>query len=196
MKLELYEAYLAHRNAGRKRHANESIRDFVASCSDLSDREAWVRRFLEKGDYEHRIRHEVYAGLIFPVLAEGYARKEFWSVYWLGRTAQNLYAAPSLHAQVEYKVERHFFREAYALNPTDEVRRCLLSAYVSEFQYCQHEWPAGILCGMDGASLEECAEILRDVAFVRTIDDGAHEALLSEFEGRVLAYMERLARPS
>ncbi len=194
MKTELYERYLAHRAAGRKRDASETVRDFVASCTGPRDRENWVRQFLEQGAHEHRIRHEVYASLVFPVLLEGYGRRDFWSLCWLARTAANLYADSSLHGQIEYKAERQLFREAYEICPSDPIRRSLLQAYVAEFAYCQHEWPAGILSGIDGATLEECVEILREVAFARSVDDGANEPFLKEFEDRVHVYRERLSR--
>ncbi len=194
MKAELYQRYLEHRTAGRKRDASETIREFVASCKGPEEREAWVRQFLEQGGHEHRIRHEVYASLVFPVLLEGYGCGDFWSVYWLARTASNLYADSSLHAQVEYKAERQLFREAFEIHPSDDVRRALLQAYLAEFSYCQHEWPSGILAGSDGATLEDCADLLRDVEFARSLDDSASEPFLKEFEERVLAYRERLTR--
>ena len=194
MKTELYQRYLEHRTAGRKRDASETIRDFVASCTGPRDREVWVQHFLEQSEHEHRIRHEVYASLVFPVLLEGYGRRDFWSVYWLARTASNLYADSSLHAQVEYKAERKLFREAFEIQPTADVRRHLLHSYVAEFSYCQHEWPTGILSGMEGATIDECAGILRDVEFARTLDDGANEPFLKEFEARVHNYRERLSR--
>ena len=194
MKTELYQRYLAHRTAGRKRDASDTIREFVASCTGPQDRQEWVRQFLEDGGHEHRIRHEVYESLVFPVLLDGYVRRDFWSIYWLAKTASSLYAASSLHAQLEYKAERQLFREAFEIQPTGEVRRCLLEAYVAEFSYSQHEWPAGILYGTDGATLEECKEILRDIDFVRTLDDGSNEHFLKEYEERVHTYRERLTR--
>lgn len=194
MKTELYQRYLAHRTAGRKRDASDTIREFVASCTGPQDRQEWVRQFLEDGGHEHRIRHEVYESLVFPVLLDGYVRRDFWSIYWLAKTASSLYAASSLHAQLEYKAERQLFREAFELQPTSEIRRCLLEAYLAEFSHCQHEWPAGILYGMDGATIDDCADLLQDVDFVRSLDDGANEHFLKEFEERVHTYRERLTR--
>jgi len=192
MKTELYEQYIEHRTAGRKHDASDTIRRFVASCTGPTDRDAWVRGFLNQADSDERIRHEVYSGLIFPVLLDGYERKEFWSTYWLARTAANLYASSSLHAQVGYKSELHFLKEAMELNPTDDVRRRLLAAYVAEFEHSQHEWPAGILSGMDGATLDECGVILADIKFAHHLDDGTQRPFLEQFERKVREYIGRL----
>lgn len=193
MKLQLYNLYLEHREAGRKREATDAIRDFVASFKRESDREEWVRQFLEHGVYGHRIRHEIYAQLVFPVLLDGYARRSFWSISWLAKTVSNVYADPSLHAQIGFKGERQLFREAFELHQSDEMRDRLLSAHLSEFEYCAHEWPAGILYGTDGATAEECREILEDLDFARALDDGTNETFLNEFEQKVHEYRQRLS---
>lgn len=195
MKPELYQRYLEHRTAGRKREANDTIRDFIASCEGADDRDAWVRMFLSSGEHGPRIRHEVYSDLVFPTLIAGYDRGDSWSIVWLARTASNLYAASSLHAQVGYKSERQLLKQAYAIEPTNALRQQLLNAYVAEFQYCQHEWPSGILYGTDSATEADCATLLLDIDYARGLDDGTHEAMFQEFRKRIVAHRERITGP-
>jgi hypothetical protein len=44
---------------------------------------------------------------------------------------------------------------------------------------------AGILYGVDGANIAQCEEILHEIAFARTLDDGANELFLQAFEQKV-----------
>jgi hypothetical protein len=192
MKHELYQRYLEHRTAGRKREASDTIREFINSCEGPHDRDAWVRRLLDSEDCGPRIRHVVYSDLVFPTLIAGYDRGDSWSILWLARTVSNLYAASSLHAQVGYKSERQLLEQAYSIQPTNGLRQSLLDAYVAEFQYCQHEWPIGILYGTDGATEAECATLLLDIDYARSLDDGTHEAMFHEFEKRIDEYRKRI----
>lgn len=196
METEYFAEYRRLKEAGRKAEATAALHRFLASFGPDDDRALWVREYLEAGDYGHRIRHEIYQTLVFPVLLEGYRRGDAWSAYWLGRTAQNLYTAPALHAQVSDKAEQQLFAEAYDREPREEVRQSLLASLIEWFAYCQHEWPMGILYGIDGAGPEECDELLREVERARSLDrDGAIEPFLGEFERRIREYRRRRTSP-
>jgi hypothetical protein len=133
--------------------------------------------------------------VIFPVLLDGYHRRDAWSLLWLARTAQNLYASRSLHALVDFKSEQQLLREAYQIDPNEELRNLLLHTLLKWFAYCQHEWPTGILCGTDGASAADCDQLLKEARFARTLDvGGANEPFLREFERRTREYGERLRK--
>jgi hypothetical protein len=57
-----------------------------------------------------------------------------------------------------------------------------------------HEWPGGILFGTDGATRQECDQILQEVEYAKKLDLGArHSIFLSIFEARVLEYIDRLS---
>jgi len=148
MDLQHYHEFQRLQAQGRKPEARAALERFITSAGRGEERQAWVREYLERGDYGHRIRHELYESLIFPVLLDGYRSGDVWSTLWLARTAQNLYASSTLHALVELKSEQQLLREAHELDPSDEaVRESLLAALVKWFAYSQHEWPAGILWG-------------------------------------------------
>jgi hypothetical protein len=50
------------------------------------------------------------------------------------------------------------------------------------FEYSEHEWPAGILYGMNGANLEQCQEIASAVTEARALDfNGKYDFYLLGF---------------
>src|SRR5690348_5477105 len=152
MDAELYQQYIALKNVGKKAQAKAVLERFLASFGSGEEKEQWVRAFLESGDFGYRIRHEIYEQLVFPVLLKGYHAKDPWSLLWLAKTDQNLYSARWLHSQVDFKSEYQLLKELYEITPDEMTRNQLLRSNLTWFEYCQHEWPAGILYGMDGAS--------------------------------------------
>jgi hypothetical protein len=197
MKPELYAEFLALRERGRREESGQALAQFVASFRTPEGKRAWVQSFLEADDDNRlRIHTELYENLVFPVLHEGYLRNDAWSVFWLARTAQNLYALRSLHETVGFKSDFDLFTQAYQLEPTGQTRRHLLATQVRWFRYCQHEWPAGILYGADGASTEEVEEILREIRTAKGLDkEGAYTPFLDDFEAKVRLYKQRILSP-
>jgi hypothetical protein len=191
----LYQKFLELKVTGHKLQAAERVRRFIDSFASFEEKQKWTREFLARGDFGHKIRHEIYAEVIFPVLERGFQDGDFNSLLWLARTAQNIYSARELHERVGFLSESNFLRRAYEARPDDEiVRRFLLEDLLQWFDYCEHEWPAGILHGADGATLQECEEILREVAFARTLDtQREHNAHLDDFVAKVEAYRVRLS---
>ncbi len=193
MDIRSYHQYLKLMCAGRKADAKATLGKFLDSFETAEEVSAWVAAFLKGGGFGFHIRHEIYERLVFPVLLEGYARKDAEATLWLAKTVSNLYRCPALHAQVGFKGEFQFLDEAYALKPRDAIRLRLLECNLKWFDYCQHEWPAGILYGIDGADSSECEEILQAIARSRDLDDGTHQAYLDSFEAKVWEYLARLA---
>jgi hypothetical protein len=188
----LYQKFVALKEIGKKTEANTALEEFIASFHTPEEKQEWAWDFLEHGEYGHKIRHELYTEVIFPVLLEGYRRNDARSLFFLAKTAQNLYADRSLLSQVDNKGEYQLLREADALTPTEEIRHALLRWDLNWFGHCEHEYPTGILYGSDGATLAECEEILQEVEFARTLDDGTHATYLQEFEAKVREYRQRL----
>jgi hypothetical protein len=194
MNSALYEDYWALLAAGRRQEARLSLDAFIQSFRTFEERERWTREFLKAHAYGERIRHEIYAELIFPVLLIGSRREDAWSLYWLAGTSQNLYRASSLHEQVGFKQEVGFLKEAYAVDSNfSEVRKRLLESLRSRFLYAAHEWPAGILWGHDSATLDQCDELMSMATLARELDrEGTCALSIGEFESKVKQYKERL----
>lgn len=61
-------------------------------------------------------------------------------------------------------------------------------------EYTIHEWPSGVLYGADGATPEECNEILEATQELRRLDNSAScSSFASNVEEKTLRYRERLA---
>ena len=193
MDTDLYEQFIILKDSGRKAEAKVSLDLFIASFATLEQKRDWVYSYLEEGKYGQRIRHEIYENLVYPVLLDGYLRNDANSVAWLAKTANNLYKVKSPHPVLKGKHEFTLFKETHDLEPSAEVEAELLSALLKWFSYAQHEWPAGILYGPNGADISESEEYLLDVQFARSLDrDKEHEDFLSQFESKVREYIQRL----
>jgi hypothetical protein len=97
MNSALYEGYLASLAEGRRKDAGSMLDAFLRSFNTFEEREQWTHTFLRTHTYGERVRHEIYAEIIFPVLLTGSDRNDAWSLYWLAGTIQNLYRARGLY---------------------------------------------------------------------------------------------------
>ncbi|MBW3636378.1 MAG: hypothetical protein KY445_07930 [Armatimonadetes bacterium] len=131
MDSELYERFVEAKNKGLKRQLTELANQFIASFNSQEEKEVWVREFLENGGYGHRIRHEIYRDLVFPVLLAGYKRKDAWSTFWLAKTTSNLHDLKQFHSAIENKGAIQLLTEAYNLSPSPDVRKELLEKYLA-----------------------------------------------------------------
>jgi hypothetical protein len=194
MNSALYEGYLALLSEGRRKDAALMLGEFLRSFNSYDERELWSHTFLKNHAYGARVRHEVYAEVIFPVLLAGSKRKEAWSLYWLAGTSQNLYRARGLHEQIKFKGEIGLLKDAYEIDRNSpEVREALLTSLLNYFDHASHEWPAGILWGMDGATLDQCNEIMSAVTLARELDrEFAYALSIDDFECKLKQYQQRL----
>lgn len=201
MEPHFYQQYISLRQQHKKQEAQERLTDFLASFHSFKEKKRWVHDFLTASEEEPQkfpamgvpISHEIYVHLVLPVLVEGYKQRDAWSTLWLAKTIQNVSRIDTRDTAIEHKSMFEFLKEAYALEPSSEHRQLLLKADIQWFNYCQHEWPSGILYGSNGATAEECEEILQEVMFARSLDANAdYAAFLTEFEQQVREYQHRL----
>jgi len=116
----------------------------------------------------------------------------------LAETAENLYQNSSLWAQLGRKTKTCLFLEYIKMCPQDSsARQALLEVELEQFRYCQHEWPAGILYGHDGATIDQCQDLLAAVDTFRQLDiEKKYTQFIEEFQKKVECYKERLDRES
>lgn len=196
MDATLFEKYTELNAVGRKSEAKAAMVQFVASFASLGEKQAWSRDHLQSLEINGggRVRHELYEGVIFPALLEGYRRNDAWSLFWLAKTIQNLFSAQQLHKLVDRKSDLDLLMQAFALDEgSTEIRDALLRRLVSEFEYCEHEWPSGILYGLDGATPVECDLLMDELSLARKLDtEGRFAGFLWRFERRLELYRARL----
>jgi hypothetical protein len=197
MNSELYREYLSLKALGLRDDSKEKLMNFIDSFADIDEKEVWVRGFIEEGNFEHKIRHEIFEQLVFPVLYEGYKENDFWAIWSLSKVSQNLYDSKAFWKKVDYNTDHSLLRRCFELNPEhQEVRKELLDALLGFFRYSMHEWPSGILYGNDGADQKQSQEILEEIGFARLLDsESLYEELLFDFEGKVREYIKRITQP-
>jgi hypothetical protein len=194
MNSALYEDYLALLAEGRRKDAGLMLAAFLRSFNTFEERERWTHTFLKTHTYDARVRHEIYAEIIFPSPMAGGKRNDAWSLYWLAGTCQNLYSAHRLFELIKFKSKTDLLKDAYAIDrASTEVREALLKSLLDDFAYASHEWPAAILWSMKGATLDQYTEIMSEVALARELDrECAYALSIDEFESKVKQYKERL----
>jgi hypothetical protein len=196
MKLEHYKQHLHLKTVGLRAEARQNLLQFINSFTSLTEKERWTHQFLEAEEYKygHTICHELYEEVVFPALLKGYQEHDPWAILWLAHTAKNLYKARHLHEQIGLKTDYTLLKEYHSLNPSNsEVQKDLLSTQIRWFRYCIHEYPTGILYGSNGATFDECQEILAEIEFARKLDTKKNqEKFLSEVQSKVLEYITRL----
>jgi len=192
MNTDLYEQFVTLKDSGKKADAKEVLDLFIASFQTPEGIRDWVFRFLESGDYGHRIRHEIYEKLVYPVLLNGYLENDVCSIEWLAKTFSNLVCLKSRHKLLEDKCPFTLYREAFTLGPNKENKAYVLNQLIRWFQFAEHEWPDYLIWGTDD-TIEEYEDLLNEVDFARSLDDqNEHEYFLFQFEAKVNEYIRRL----
>lgn len=193
MDLEKYDTFVRMTQQGRRKDATVAVQEFAASFRDLEEKRRWTREYLESGPDLDQIRHELYEQVIFPVLVDGWRRDEPWSLWWLARTGRNYQRSQDLWLQVRQTPAR-LLQRLHKMQPDDDkVRLAYLDTQLDWLGFAGHEWPGGILYGMDAANLEQCEGIAELLAETRALDrEGRHAEYLDQFEGRLAQYVARL----
>ncbi len=196
MKNEKYYEFIELDKKGQKKEAKRILNEFISSFSSFEEKEKWTYDYLPSVETNHhsRIRHELYEKIIFPVLLEGFRKREVKAMHWIVKTRQNLFSAQDLYKEIEYKSPVEIIKECYALEPSNfEINEIYLEMKIDFISYSQHEWPSGILYGMIGATLEECYEVKDELPLVRNLDkDKKYVEYINEYESKLDTYIERL----
>ncbi len=192
MKPHFYLEFLNNKHLNKDR-ARIALSAFIASFETEQEKAQWTREFLENEDRGHKIRHELYHEIIFPVLARGYETSDAWATLQLARTMANLADDSDLHFQVNFANPMELLKESYETEPVESLRAEILQAELRFFSYSAHEWPSGILWGNDGATIEQCQELLDEVHWTRGLDTSdIYQAALDDYENKVREYQQIL----
>jgi hypothetical protein len=163
MQTVLYDEFIQAKERGVRSLAASKLRQFIDSFVSESERELWVRQFLESGKYGHKIHHVLYEEVIFPVLLRGYKAQDPWSLYYLAGTSQNHCRAAELNKQVDWHSARSLLELCFERQPDyRDVRNELLRSVTGRLNFYIHEWPSG-LCG-------EVSDVEMELALARRLD--------------------------
>lgn len=163
-----------------------------------------VIKYNEKPDYSfilkicemchHKIDHIIWKKIILPEL-ERRIEYDPLAIKAMILTIQNLYSSKPDHERLDYITEERLTIKLIKINPNDEwaINRRItqLRRWLS---YTIHEWPSGVLYGMDGASVDECDEILSAVSDLLSLDPtGQSDELCKDVQEKTLQYRDRPA---
>lgn len=194
--IQHYHDYTEFREQGLKKQASKAVRSFIDSFATSDQITKWVWEnlpTLEK-NLHARLRHELFAELVYPVLKAGYLSNDLQSTLWLGKLIQNLIQSESLWRELNWINEIDLYKKCLEIDPDHyESRRCLILALLNWLHQTEHHWPSGILYGMNGATLSQCEVIREEVELLFRLDlEQQHTAYLSQYLEKLETYRARL----
>lgn len=113
------------------------------------------------------IRIPLFRVIIFPALHAGLTTSIPGCARWLAGFGQLLYHSPECSKQLpeHQRTEHGLLLSAVRMDDTDiRAKRRLVLLLRSRFDYVLHELPAGVLYSHDGATSEQCGELLAELS--------------------------------
>jgi hypothetical protein len=120
------------------------------------------------------IRLPLFRSVLFPALHAGLQASTPGTARWLAGFSQLLYKSPACSERLpeDQRTEYGLILRAVSDDDSDLTsKRRLLALMRSRFDYALHELPAGVLYGHDGATIEECGELLEELADYERLTD-------------------------
>jgi hypothetical protein len=115
-----------------------------------------------------RVRAPLFQRVLFPELQARYAAGDADAARSLAQLAQHLFRYREGWESLGFPGEVDLWKEAYRRDPSSEEARAKVVDSTALFiQYTLHELPVGVLYGPDGATLEQCDDLIAELAFFR-----------------------------
>ena len=196
MNIEYYENFEKELDAGLKKQATASVKLFVESFQREGDIRDWVWSYLPNLEENRHscIRYEIFMNLVYPTLKRGFELGDYNSTMWLGKLIQNIYQTKGLFEELGSLDEIDFYKKCHEIDPANNVgNSLLLCSILNWFSYCEHEWPAGILYGNDGATIEQCEDIRNETKFALSLTaEQADIDFIEQFSEKLVQHEMRL----
>lgn len=177
----LWDSYLAAERDGIRAVMMPALERFLDALLESPPEiwKPWARKIaadISDRAVETPMRFPLFQRVVLPALAEGVLRQEPGCARWLASFESLLLNSTEPLLPPELRTSVALLAEAVRLDPSDDIaRRRLIDRHASYLEYTLHEVPLGVLYGSDGASLNECEELL---------------ALLDEFKAHVAVMRE------
>lgn len=179
------------RRSGLKAKARQIADELIQAYRDCPDPE-FVYAICETCG--HKIDFLIWKAIVLPELQKGLADNPR-AIRGMIETIQNLYSSKSDWESLEYITEEQLAIRLLQICPNDQWTRQRRTEQLRRWlSYTIHEWPSGVLYGADGATLEQCDEILDAVEELRGLDDARlSNDLCDEVKEKTIEYRSRLA---
>jgi hypothetical protein len=189
-----YPRFLELRTRGLREEANAMAKAVVREFLAAPDENFIVTLCSET---DRKSNHLLWTGIVLPFVEAGITDNPR-AIRCLIQTIQSLYTDKAAHARLGWVTDHQLIDRYLQLCPGDAWALSYKRKTLAEWLlYTIHEWPCGVLYGNDGASIEECGEILKAVNDLREIDpEGTHTELCTRVESLTRMYRERLMNES
>ncbi|WP_224369820.1 hypothetical protein [Hyalangium versicolor] len=168
---------LALEARGRRHEALQAAEELAASLRQYPEdwRDQWVASVCEEVIDRNpvppefgipQMRYPLLRDLICPVLLRRYSRRDANAARWFAWLMNRYSGATRLWASLppEAQSPLAMLRKADEWNPGDvRVMAPLVEHLAGWFHHAMHELPMGVLYGMNGASIEQCGEMLEEL---------------------------------
>jgi hypothetical protein len=167
----LWDEYVRLERLGLRAEALDKVRSVVASVRvyPALDRGAFadaiVATVASAGSTTMPLRQPLIEGVVLPHLLERHDEDERGSARALLAVVDQLDSASCRQMAGERNLSRGALLEHALVQEPEahDLRVRWLEHAASSFAYALHELPAGVLYGMDGASIAECEELLEEL---------------------------------
>ena len=168
----LWRAYREAEKEGVKETRTASLERLVSWVEKRPEKEktAWaldVARQVVDDRAEIPIRFPLFRRVLLPALIDGIFAKRPGCARWLSGFQSLLIHSEKEAARLPEDLRNpvDLLREALRVDPADErARRLLIHHRADYLEYTLHELPAGVLCGTDGSTTDECGDLLELLA--------------------------------
>ena len=162
----LWDSYLAAERDGIRAVMMPALERFLDALLE-SPRDIWkpwakkIAADISDRSVEIPMRFPLFQRVVLPALAEGVLCQEPGCARWLACFESHLVKSSGAPLPPELRTPVALLAEALRLDPSDDIaRRHLIERRASYLEYTLHDLPVGILYGPDGASANECEELL------------------------------------
>ena len=184
-----YREFCTLRDAGMKQKAALVAQEFVAEYIDNPNPD-FVAEICATVD--HKLNFHIWSGVVAPFFLADPANPI--AIKCLIQTIQNLYSHKPTHEQLGWVTDWQLLDRYLDLIPGDrwatERKKVVLSEWLA---YTVHEWPSGVLYGNDGATVDECQDILANIEELKELDGNSeYGELCLDVKEKTLAYLDKL----
>ncbi|MGC4070166.1 MAG: hypothetical protein QM784_37010 [Polyangiaceae bacterium] len=170
---ELWRHYLELENRGDRAAMLDALAAFVGRIENAPQhtRQIWADECLQASSAPKagfRVRAPLFQRVLFPELKARYIAGEAQAARALAQLSQELFRFREGWEALGWPSEVDLWKEAYRRDPSaEDARARLVTSTASFIMYTLHELPAGVLYGSNGATLEQCDDLIAELAFFR-----------------------------
>ncbi|GAB5517715.1 hypothetical protein [Rhodopirellula baltica] len=175
---DLWNAYLEAEHRGLRSERNDALERYLESFAELpvASQHEWSLELasdIVDDGASTLVRMPLFRRAILPALEAAIATRTPGAARWLAGFAQHIYKCGDLKPRlIDGSLTEHtLLLTAIEHDANDSTaRRKLLDLLVRRLDYTLHELPSGVLYGHDGATVDQCREMLGE------LDDFTHHA--------------------